>query len=106
MADSSKDKSDQSDAENVAAMVGRVLPGGDSAFQRLGMTLLEIKPGYAAVSMEVTADKLNAANMAVFALDGTLHADTAALLNTTHTAYNTTKHCDDVKSPIPQHNKI
>ena len=48
-----------SSAEELAARVGEAMWARDSASQALGMTLEEVRPGYARVRMTVRSDMLN-----------------------------------------------
>jgi len=48
-----------SDPHELARAVGAMMYAGDAASQGLGMTVVEIAPGYAKLSMPVRADMLN-----------------------------------------------
>jgi acyl-CoA thioesterase len=47
------------DSQAIAAAVGKGMYAKDRAAQALGITLLEIRPGYARMSMAVRGDMLN-----------------------------------------------
>jgi acyl-CoA thioesterase len=49
----------QFDAQQLAELAGKTMYERDPASQRLGMTLDEIRPGYARMSMRVREDMLN-----------------------------------------------
>jgi acyl-CoA thioesterase len=49
----------QSDPQALARLAGKTMYERDPASQRLGMTLDEIRPGYARMSMRVREDMLN-----------------------------------------------
>jgi acyl-CoA thioesterase len=49
----------QFDAQQLAELAGRTMYERDPASQQLGMTLDEIRPGYARMSMRVRGDMLN-----------------------------------------------
>jgi acyl-CoA thioesterase len=49
----------QFDAQALAILAGKTMYERDPASQRLGMTLDEIRPGYARMSMRVREDMLN-----------------------------------------------
>jgi hypothetical protein len=47
------------DAQQLAEIAGKTMYERDPASQKLGMTLDEIRPGYARMSMRVREDMLN-----------------------------------------------
>jgi acyl-CoA thioesterase len=49
----------QAHAQQLAELAGKTMYERDPASQRLGMTLDEIRPGYARISMRVREDMLN-----------------------------------------------
>ncbi len=49
----------QAQAQRLAELAGKTMYERDPASQRLGMTLDEIRPGYARISMRVREDMLN-----------------------------------------------
>ena len=49
----------QCDRQALAELAGKTMYERDPASQRLGMTLIEIRPGYARMSMRVREDMLN-----------------------------------------------
>jgi acyl-CoA thioesterase len=73
-----------SDPQAQAAAVGRELYARDTASQALGITLEEIRPGYARMKMTVRADMVNGHDLAHGGLIFTLADSTFAFACNSH----------------------